>query len=70
MRQWLEELGDKQRCVIERRFGLNGHAIHTLEEVADTLDLTRERVRQIQVEALKLLRRSLKRKGISRDDTL
>jgi len=70
VRQWLEELGDKQRCVIERRFGLNGHAIHTLEEVADTLDLTRERVRQIQVEALKLLRRSLKRKGISRDDAL
>ncbi|HUX64243.1 RNA polymerase sigma factor RpoS [Sulfuricella sp.] len=70
VRQWLEELGDKQRCVIERRFGLNGHAIHTLEEVADTLDITRERVRQIQVEALKLLRRSLKRKGISRDDTL
>ena len=70
VRQWLEELGDKQRSVIERRFGLNGHAIHTLEEVADTLDITRERVRQIQVEALKLLRRSLKRKGISRDDTL
>jgi len=70
VQQWLEELGDKQRCVIERRFGLNGHAIHTLEEVADTLDITRERVRQIQVEALKLLRRSLKRKGISRDDTL
>jgi len=70
VRHWLEELGDKQRCVIERRFGLNGHAIHTLEEVADTLDITRERVRQIQVEALKLLRRSLKRKGISRDDTL
>ncbi|MBZ0096760.1 MAG: RNA polymerase sigma factor RpoS [Sulfuricella sp.] len=70
VRHWLVELGDKQRSVIERRFGLNGHAIHTLEEVADTLDITRERVRQIQVEALKLLRRSLKRKGISRDDTL
>jgi RNA polymerase nonessential primary-like sigma factor len=70
VRQWLEELGDKQRCVIERRFGLNGHAIHTLEEVAETMDITRERVRQIQVEVLKLLRRSLKRKGISRDDIL
>ncbi len=70
VRQWLEELGVKQRCVVERRFGLNGHAIHTLEEVADTLDITRERVRQIQVETLKLLRHSLKRKGISRDDTL
>jgi RNA polymerase nonessential primary-like sigma factor len=70
VRQWLDELGDKQRCVIERRFGLNGHAIHTLEEVAETMDITRERVRQIQVEVLKLLRRRLKRKGISRDDTL
>jgi RNA polymerase nonessential primary-like sigma factor len=70
VRQWLDELADKQRNVIERRFGLSGYAVHTLEEVADTLDITRERVRQIQVEALKLLRRSLKRKGISRDDTL
>ncbi len=70
VRQWIAELGDKHRCVIERRFGLNDYAIHTLEEVADTLDITRERVRQIQVEALKQLRRSLKRKGISRDDTL
>jgi RNA polymerase nonessential primary-like sigma factor len=70
VRHWLEELGDKQRCVIERRFGLNGSEIHTLEEVAETLDITRERVRQIQVEALQLLRRILKRKGISRDDAL
>lgn len=68
--QWLEELGEKHRCVIERRFGLNNHSIHTLEEVAETLEITRERVRQIQVESLQLLRRSLKRKGISRADTL
>ncbi|MHB0985505.1 MAG: RNA polymerase sigma factor RpoS [Sulfuricella sp.] len=70
VRLWLDELGDKQRCVIERRFGLNGCEIHTLEEVADTLDITRERVRQIQVEALHLLRRILRRKGISRSDAL
>lgn len=64
---WLDGLGAKQRCVIERRFGLNGHEIHTLEKVADTLDITRERVRQIQVEALESLHRTLKSKGISRD---
>ena len=67
VKQWLDELGDKQRCVVERRFGLNGYEIHTLEQVADTLDITRERVRQIQLEALQCLRRTLKSNGISRD---
>ena len=67
VRLWLDGLGDKQRCVIERRFGLNGHEVHTLEKVADTLDITRERVRQIQVEALESLHRTLKSKGLSRD---
>lgn len=70
VQHWLAELGDKQRCVIERRFGLNGYEIHTLEEVARNMDITRERVRQIQVEALRLLRRMLKREGILRDDAL
>lgn len=64
---WLAELNDKQRWVIERRFGLNDHDVHTLEEVADSLEITRERVRQIQMEALQLLRRTLKRNGISKD---
>ncbi|MBZ0095666.1 MAG: RNA polymerase sigma factor RpoS, partial [Sulfuricella sp.] len=41
--------------------------VHTLEKVADTLDITRERVRQIQVEALESLHRTLKSKGLSRD---
>lgn len=67
VRLWLDGLGVKQRCVIERRFGFNGHEVHTLEKVADTLDITRERVRQIQVEALESLRRTLKSKGLSRD---
>ncbi|MDP3481790.1 MAG: RNA polymerase sigma factor RpoS [Sulfuricella sp.] len=67
VRLWLDGLGDKQRCVIERRFGLNGHEVHTLEKVADMLDITRERVRQIQVEALESLHRTLKSKGLSRD---
>ncbi len=67
VQHWLDELGDKQRCVVERRFGLSGYDIHTLEEVANTLDITRERVRQIQVEALQLLRLHLKRKGLSKE---
>jgi len=67
VRLWLDGLSDTQRCVVERRFGLNGLEAHTLEKVADTLDITRERVRQIQVEALESLHRSLKSKGLSRD---
>jgi RNA polymerase nonessential primary-like sigma factor len=67
IRLWLDGLGAKQRCVIEWRFGLNGHEAHTLEKVANMLDITRERVRQIQVEALESLHRTLKSKGISRD---
>lgn len=60
---WLKQLTDKQRLVIERRYGLNGYEICTLEELADSLSLTRERVRQIQIEGLE----SLRRKGISKD---
>ncbi len=67
---WLAELGDKQRRVIERRFGLNGHDATTLEALAGELGLTRERVRQVQVEALTRLRTLLKRRGVSRDELL
>jgi RNA polymerase nonessential primary-like sigma factor len=65
--EWMAQLNDKQRMVIERRYGLNGHEISTLEELAATLNLTRERVRQIQIEGLEQLRRILRRKGISKD---
>lgn len=65
--EWMAQLNDKQRMVIERRYGLNGHEICTLEELAATLSLTRERVRQIQIEGLEQLRRILRRKGISKD---
>ncbi len=65
--QWLEQLNEKQRTVIERRFGLNGKEVCTLENLAQQLGLTRERVRQIQLEALIQLRRTLRRRGLSRD---
>jgi RNA polymerase nonessential primary-like sigma factor len=67
VKQWLELLNDKQRTVIERRFGLNSQEVCTLEELARHLDLTRERVRQIQLEALGQLRRILRRHGLSKD---
>ncbi len=70
VREWLGELGERQRCVIECRYGLNGSEIHTLEQLAQSLDLTRERVRQIQIEALASLRKILKRNGMSRETLL
>lgn len=67
VREWMEQLNDKQRWVIERRFGLNDHDIYTLEELATTMKLTRERVRQIQLEALAALKRVLRRNGMSKE---
>jgi len=68
--EWIGLLSEKQRQVIELRYGLNGHEVATLEELAVRLDLTRERVRQIQIEALGQLRRILKRRGITKDALL
>ena len=65
--EWLAQLTDKQRMVIERRYGLNGHEVCTLEELATALSLTRERVRQIQIEGLEHLRRILRRRGVTKD---
>jgi RNA polymerase nonessential primary-like sigma factor len=65
--EWLGQLNEKQRWVIERRFGLNDHEIHTLEELAAVMKLTRERVRQIQLEALATLRKILRRNGMSKE---
>jgi RNA polymerase nonessential primary-like sigma factor len=63
--EWLTELTDKQSEVIARRFGLLGHEMSTLEEVGSEIGLTRERVRQIQVEALKRLRSMMEKEGLS-----
>lgn len=67
---WIAQLNDKQRTVIEYRYGINNREIATLEELADQLSLTRERVRQIQLEALAQLRKILRRAGVSRDELL
>ncbi len=64
---WLEKLNDKQREVVERRFGLHGYEHSTLERVAQELGVTRERVRQIQMDALRRLRDILEKEGFSVD---
>ena len=67
VRDWIGQLNEKQRMVIRHRYGIDECEIQTLEELADSLELTRERVRQIQLEALGQLRRIIKRRGVSKD---
>jgi RNA polymerase nonessential primary-like sigma factor len=64
---WLGQLNEKQCAVVERRFGLRGREVATLEEIGNELGVTRERVRQIQIEAIKRLRQILEREGFSLD---
>ncbi len=67
---WLNQLEPKQQEVIVRRFGLHGHDNSTLAQVGEELGLTRERVRQIQMDALRRLRRILENQGFSGDSLL
>ena len=59
----LQDLNEKQREVLCRRFGLAGHDRQTLEEVGEAIGLTRERVRQIQMHGLKALREIMIKRG-------
>ncbi len=70
LEKWLFELSEKQRDVLVRRFGLLGHETATLERVGNEIGLTRERVRQIQVEALRRLRELLERNGLSLENMI
>ncbi len=62
--RWIDELPEKQREVLSRRFGLRGHEVMTLENVGREIGLTRERVRQIQVDGLKRLRTIMESQGL------
>ena len=70
VRDWLKKLPDKQRIVILRRFGLDNDDPATLEQLAAEMGVTRERVRQIQQEALVKLKRALTSHGVGRDALL
>jgi RNA polymerase nonessential primary-like sigma factor len=64
---WVFELPEKQREVICRRYGICGYEDETLEQVAQELGVTRERVRQIQMDGLKRLKEILHLHGFSFD---
>jgi RNA polymerase nonessential primary-like sigma factor len=66
----LHRLSPREREVLTSRFGLHGHESETLEALAGQLGLTRERVRQIQQEALVKLKRHLSQRGVDRDSVL
>ncbi len=68
--EWLDTLPEKHSEVLARRFGLRGYEMSTLEEVGHEIGLTRERVRQIQVEALKRLREIVENNGLTGSDLL
>jgi RNA polymerase nonessential primary-like sigma factor len=64
---WIDALSYREKEVLEGRFGLHDREPETLEILSDRLGLTRERVRQIQNEALLKLKRHLARNGISKE---
>jgi RNA polymerase nonessential primary-like sigma factor len=64
---WIETLSQREQEVLEGRFGLHHREPETLEVLSDRLGLTRERVRQIQNEALSKLKRQMVRSGVDRE---
>ncbi len=70
VRHWLDGIPVKQRQVIMRRYGLDHGAPATLEEVAEEMGITRERVRQIQQEGLMRLKRAMTARGVGKDALL
>ena len=70
LEDWLGDLPGRQREILARRFGLMGYEASTLEAVGEEVGLTRERVRQIQIEALARLKRAALRDGLSEEELL
>jgi len=68
--RWVFKLNDKQRAVLERRFGLHGYRRLTLEEIGREIGVTRERVRQIQLDALSNLRHMMESNGVNSESLL
>jgi RNA polymerase nonessential primary-like sigma factor len=70
LEEWLDELPNRQREILARRFGLMGYEASTLEAVGEEVGLTRERVRQLQIDALARLKRAALRDGLSEEELL
>lgn len=63
MEKWLLRLSPRHRDVVIRRYGLQGHDVSTLDQTGTEIGLTRERVRQLQSEALKQLKKLIEKDG-------
>ena len=59
--RWMSHLSDQEQHVLTLRFGLNGHERHTLAEIGRLLEVSRERVRQVELKALRKLRNLTRR---------
>jgi RNA polymerase sigma factor (sigma-70 family) len=68
LRSVLDDLPANEHTVLRRRFGLDGEAPETLDAIGQRLSLSRERVRQIEVNALRKLRALLRARGLDADD--
>lgn len=67
---WIKRLEEREKMVVISRFGLDGGEALTLEEIGQTLGLTRERIRQIEVGALAKLRAMIAERTMNREDLL
>jgi RNA polymerase nonessential primary-like sigma factor len=70
VRRWIDTMPIRQRIVILRRFGLDHGVPATLDEIADELGVTRERVRQIQQDGLHRLKQVITARGVGKDALL
>ena len=70
VQKWMRHLSARQVIVMDRRYGLNGHEVQTLTQLSKGLKLTRERVRQIQMEALERIRTLVQNDGVFARDVL
>ncbi|MCF8211456.1 MAG: RNA polymerase sigma factor RpoS, partial [Rhodoferax sp.] len=70
LERWVATLTPREREVLEGRFGLHDREPETLDVLSDRLGLTRERVRQVQNDALQKLKRHVGRNGFTRESVL
>lgn len=70
LEQWLDQLSPQQHEIISRRFGFDGYEPATLEQIGEAIGLTRERVRQLQTEALKTLRKIVEAHGVTKNTAI
>jgi RNA polymerase sigma factor (sigma-70 family) len=64
IKQVLDLLPDRQRLILRMRYGIGFSTEHNLEEIGQILNLTRERVRQLELESLKRLKNIGQRRGL------